>query len=117
MGLTVLGCTAIEDKLQPGVPECIETLMKAGLRLWVLTGDKQETAINIGFACGLLRNEMVQYIVDVETPEFVRLENLPNVSKAKVAQLGRDLVKQQLAEAAADIAAARSQVRHRETLI
>lgn len=39
--LCVLGCTAIEDKLQAGVPECIETLMQAGLRLWVLTGDKQ----------------------------------------------------------------------------
>ena len=41
VNLTVLGCTAIEDKLQDGVPRCIETLMDSGLRLWVLTGDKQ----------------------------------------------------------------------------
>lgn len=39
--LLLLGCTAIEDKLQAGVPECIERLALAGIRIWVLTGDKQ----------------------------------------------------------------------------
>ena len=39
--LILLGCTAIEDKLQQGVPECIERLANAGIRIWVLTGDKQ----------------------------------------------------------------------------
>lgn len=39
--LQLLGCTAIEDKLQDGVPECIERLAAAGIRIWVLTGDKQ----------------------------------------------------------------------------
>jgi magnesium-transporting ATPase (P-type) len=43
-----------------GVPECIERLRAAGLRIWVLTGDKVETAINIGFACSLLSNEQVR---------------------------------------------------------
>lgn len=38
--LRLLGCTAIEDKLQEGVPQCIKTLAEAGIRLWVLTGDK-----------------------------------------------------------------------------
>jgi phospholipid-transporting ATPase len=38
--LRLLGCTAIEDKLQEGVPQCIKTLAQAGIRLWVLTGDK-----------------------------------------------------------------------------
>lgn len=38
--LCLLGCTAIEDKLQEGVPQCIKTLATAGIRLWVLTGDK-----------------------------------------------------------------------------
>lgn len=40
-GLQLLGCTAIEDKLQDGVPQCIERLAAAGIRIWVLTGDKQ----------------------------------------------------------------------------
>ncbi|TKC52768.1 hypothetical protein EI555_011854, partial [Monodon monoceros] len=46
--LLLLGATAIEDRLQAGVPETIATLLKAEIKIWVLTGDKQETAINIG---------------------------------------------------------------------
>jgi phospholipid-transporting ATPase len=38
--LVLLGCTAIEDKLQDGVPQCIKALADANIRLWVLTGDK-----------------------------------------------------------------------------
>ena len=56
--LELLGTTAIEDKLQKGVPATIELLRAAGIKIWVLTGDKQETAINIGFACALLNNDM-----------------------------------------------------------
>lgn len=56
--LFLLGGTAIEDRLQDGVPETIAVLAEAGIKLWVLTGDKVETAINIGFSCNLLDNEM-----------------------------------------------------------
>eukprot|EP00833_Pecoramyces_ruminatium_P018148 jgi/Orpsp1_1/1192180/evm.model.d7180000091162.1 len=56
--LVLLGCTAIEDKLQEGVPDCISTLQEAGIKVWVLTGDKLETAINIGFASNLLNRSM-----------------------------------------------------------
>ena len=56
--LDLIGTTAIEDRLQDCVPESIELLSKAGIKLWVLTGDKQETAINIGYSCQLLRPEM-----------------------------------------------------------
>jgi phospholipid-translocating ATPase len=38
--LILLGATAIEDKLQDGVPQCIERLSQAGIKIWVLTGDK-----------------------------------------------------------------------------
>ncbi|KAE8698885.1 Phospholipid-transporting ATPase 3 [Hibiscus syriacus] len=47
--LVLIGATAIEDKLQEGVPDCIETLSRAGIKIWVLTGDKMETAINIAY--------------------------------------------------------------------
>lgn len=47
-GLTLLGATAVEDKLQEGVPESIAALSAAGIKVWVLTGDKMETAISIG---------------------------------------------------------------------
>jgi phospholipid-translocating ATPase len=62
--LTLLGGTAIEDRLQDGVPDAIALLADAGIKLWVLTGDKVETAINIGFSCNLLNTDM----------ELIRLE-------------------------------------------
>ena len=45
----LLGATGIEDRLQEGVCESIHALEAAGIKVWVLTGDKQETAINIGY--------------------------------------------------------------------
>lgn len=69
--LRLLGATAIEDKvkklprfwlsphllvqLQEGVPETIANLAESGIKIWVLTGDKKDTAINIGFSCHLLQ--------------------------------------------------------------
>uniref|UniRef100_A0A8D2L177 Phospholipid-transporting ATPase n=1 Tax=Varanus komodoensis TaxID=61221 RepID=A0A8D2L177_VARKO len=62
--LQLLGATAIEDKLQDQVPETIETLMKADIKIWILTGDKQETAINIGHSCKLLRKNMGLLVIN-----------------------------------------------------
>jgi phospholipid-translocating ATPase len=56
--MLLMGGTAIEDRLQVGVPETIAELAKSGIKLWVLTGDKTETAINIGYACNLLTTDM-----------------------------------------------------------
>ncbi|KAJ1560499.1 hypothetical protein HK405_006880 [Cladochytrium tenue] len=53
--LILLGVTAIEDRLQDGVPETIEKLRRANIRVWMLTGDKTETAINIGHTCNLIK--------------------------------------------------------------
>ncbi|XP_027445397.1 phospholipid-transporting ATPase IB-like isoform X6 [Zalophus californianus] len=54
----LLGATAIEDRLQARVPETITTLLKANIRIWVLTGDKRETTINIAYSCKLLSAHM-----------------------------------------------------------
>jgi len=62
--LNLLGATGIEDKLQEGVPETIESLRQAGIKVWVLTGDKQETAISIGLSCKLLTENMHQIIIN-----------------------------------------------------
>ncbi|CAF3393486.1 unnamed protein product [Rotaria socialis] len=67
--MRLLGMTAIEDKLQDGVPQCIERLTDAGIKIWMLTGDKTETAENIGFSCRLLTNDMIIKRIDVETKE------------------------------------------------
>uniref|UniRef100_UPI0037E730A8 phospholipid-transporting ATPase ID-like isoform X1 n=1 Tax=Semicossyphus pulcher TaxID=241346 RepID=UPI0037E730A8 len=73
--LLLLGATAIEDKLQDGVPQTIEQLSKADIKIWVLTGDKQETAENIGYSCNLLREEMNEvFVVSGNSTEDVRQE-------------------------------------------
>jgi len=61
--LILLGGTAIEDRLQDGVPDSIAILAEAGIKLWVLTGDKVETAINIGFSCNLLNSDMELLVI------------------------------------------------------
>ena len=62
--MTLVGSTAIEDKLQEEVKETIEAFKETGIKVWVLTGDKVETAINIGYSCGLLNNQMKQYVIN-----------------------------------------------------
>mmetsp|Transcript_27779 Transcript_27779/g.60872 ORF Transcript_27779/g.60872 Transcript_27779/m.60872 type:complete len:1284 (+) Transcript_27779:217-4068(+) len=95
--LRLLGCTAIEDKLQEGVPQCIKKLAEAGIRLWVLTGDKMETAINIGFACSLITEEMQQFVITAYFKEVDELEAAGRVEEA--AQLANSRVEQQLDQA------------------
>ncbi|XP_075960047.1 phospholipid-transporting ATPase IA isoform X2 [Anarhichas minor] len=70
--LQLLGATAIEDKLQDKVPETIETLMKADIKIWILTGDKQETAINIGHSCKLLTKNMGLLVINEDTLDRTR---------------------------------------------
>ncbi|CAE7888103.1 unnamed protein product [Symbiodinium sp. KB8] len=78
--LTILGATAIEDKLQDGVPETIENIRKAGIKLWVLTGDKLETARNIGFSTRVLTSQMDINILDMSDHDDIgfQLEQLQN---------------------------------------
>lgn len=56
--LTLLGATGIEDRLQEGVPETLAALINAGIVVWVLTGDKPETAINIAYSAKLFSPDM-----------------------------------------------------------
>ncbi|KAH7907450.1 hypothetical protein BJ138DRAFT_1160138 [Hygrophoropsis aurantiaca] len=72
--LFLLGATALEDKLQEGVPEAIETLHQAGIKLWILTGDKLQTAIEIGFSCNLLKHDMEIMILSADSPEGTRAQ-------------------------------------------
>ncbi|XP_012484831.1 probable phospholipid-transporting ATPase 4 [Gossypium raimondii] len=92
--LTLVGATAVEDKLQKGVPQCIDKLAQAGLKLWVLTGDKMETAINIGFACSLLREGMKQICIttlDSESKEAIKENILTQVNNgSQMIKLEKD---------------------------
>uniref|UniRef100_A0A8C6NZV9 Phospholipid-transporting ATPase n=1 Tax=Nothobranchius furzeri TaxID=105023 RepID=A0A8C6NZV9_NOTFU len=71
--LHLLGATGIEDRLQDGVPETIASLRKAGLQIWVLTGDKQETAVNIAYACKLLDPEEEILTLNADSQEACAL--------------------------------------------
>ncbi|XP_032115853.1 probable phospholipid-transporting ATPase VA isoform X1 [Sapajus apella] len=67
--LHLLGATGIEDRLQDGVPETVAKLRQAGLQIWVLTGDKQETAVNIAYACKLLDHDEEVLTLNAESQE------------------------------------------------
>lgn len=103
--LKLIGATAIEDKLQDGVPQCIERLARAGIKIWVLTGDKTgkfslnfisltlhsrlETAYNIGLSCRLLTNDMDIHIIEQEDENGVekKLAEVRMKMIAKIEQL------------------------------
>eukprot|EP00002_Diphylleia_rotans_P008224 TRINITY_DN1796_c0_g1_i14.p1 TRINITY_DN1796_c0_g1~~TRINITY_DN1796_c0_g1_i14.p1 ORF type:complete len:2047 (+),score=311.96 TRINITY_DN1796_c0_g1_i14:175-6315(+) len=72
--LTLLGATGVEDRLQDLVPDTIQTLMRAGIRVWMLTGDKQETAMNIAYSTRLFHNEM--HIMKINTHDEGKLMSL-----------------------------------------
>ncbi|KAG8505325.1 putative phospholipid-transporting ATPase IM [Galemys pyrenaicus] len=85
--LMLLGATAIEDKLQEGVIETVTSLSLANIKIWVLTGDKQETAINIGYACNILTDDMNDvFVIAGNTAEEVSEE----LRKAKENLFGRN---------------------------
>lgn len=66
MHLELAGATAIEDKLQIGVPDAIDRFRRAGIKMWMLTGDKRETAINIGHSCRLIKDYSTVVTLDHE---------------------------------------------------
>ncbi|KAF2770332.1 aminophospholipid-translocating P4-type ATPase [Teratosphaeria nubilosa] len=88
--LDLLGGTAIEDRLQEGVPDAIQLLAQAGIKLWVLTGDKVETAINIGFSCNLLDNDMDLIVLRVEDDNLNAAEALLDQNLHNFGKTGSD---------------------------
>ena len=87
--LNFVGASAIEDKLQDFVPETISKLIEAEIRVWVLTGDKQETAIEIGKSCKLIEEEFKQIIINVD----------PKIGKERSADKVYEIIKESMEEA------------------
>uniref|UniRef100_A0A8C7Y7X3 Phospholipid-transporting ATPase n=1 Tax=Oryzias sinensis TaxID=183150 RepID=A0A8C7Y7X3_9TELE len=86
--MLLLGATAIEDKLQEGVPETIALLSLANIKIWVLTGDKQETAVNIGYSCKMLTDDMTEvFIISGHTVQSVRHELRSVFFKCRFSQI------------------------------
>ena len=63
-GLTLIGSTIVEDKLQENVPEVIKELRQADIKIWMLTGDKLSTAYNIGLSCNLINKNIKTFFVE-----------------------------------------------------
>ncbi|XP_041110345.1 phospholipid-transporting ATPase IC-like [Polyodon spathula] len=85
--LLLIGATAIEDKLQDGVPETITKLAKADIKIWILTGDKKETAENIGYACQLLTDEtQIHYGEAVNVLLRTRQQNSRNTEGTEIVK-------------------------------
>ncbi|RVE71677.1 hypothetical protein OJAV_G00054380 [Oryzias javanicus] len=94
-GMKLLGATAIEDKLQEGVPETISRLNLADIKIWVLTGDKQETAVNIAYSCNMLRDDTTEVFVVcghtlMEVQQQLRRAKEHILSLSRVSNAGDD---------------------------
>lgn len=86
----LVGSTAIEDKLQEDVGRTIHDIKRAGIKVWVLTGDKVETAINIGFACRLLSNDMNIFIIKETEPKKIRIELVNLLASQNITKRARE---------------------------
>lgn len=62
--MLLLGAVGIEDRLQPDVATCVGSLQEAGIHVWVLTGDKTETAIAVATQAAVLTSDMQVEILD-----------------------------------------------------
>ena len=74
INLDLIGATAIEDQLQDNVDDTIESLLKTGIKVWMLTGDKMDTAKNIALSCKLFKESM--NIIEIE--ENINKKDLEN---------------------------------------
>ncbi|CCW66689.1 unnamed protein product [Phytomonas sp. Hart1] len=64
--IDLIGATAVEDRLQDGVPETLRFFAKASIVVWMLTGDKRETAIKIAFTSGLMNQAGGEWIFHLD---------------------------------------------------
>jgi phospholipid-translocating ATPase len=80
-GLQIIAASAVEDELQDDVRDTLRSLRNADIKVWMLTGDKFETAINIGYSSGLLKPEdkLIELKPEEET---IKEEEIRNFFKA-----------------------------------
>eukprot|EP01113_Clastostelium_recurvatum_P044997 TRINITY_DN7661_c0_g1_i3.p1 TRINITY_DN7661_c0_g1~~TRINITY_DN7661_c0_g1_i3.p1 ORF type:complete len:1183 (+),score=311.41 TRINITY_DN7661_c0_g1_i3:100-3648(+) len=86
--MQLLGISAIEDRLQEEVPETIELLRTAGIKVWMLTGDKLSTAVQIATSCRLLGDDPRASLLTISSEDDI--DNL-QVLAAEVLKRGRGL--------------------------
>ena len=83
----LLGTTIVEDKLQDKVPETIRDLRLGGIKIWMLTGDKMNTAYNIGLSCNLISKNMKTFSIEgIEPKKNDKMEIINNEERQQVIQ-------------------------------
>ncbi|GAB0097049.1 Phospholipid-transporting ATPase [Sergentomyia squamirostris] len=81
--LELLGATAVEDALQDNVRDTLESLRHAGIKVWVLTGDKVETALNIALSCGHIPDNAIKFFI-VECESVEKLEDQLDIFESEL---------------------------------
>lgn len=76
IGFMAVGMTAVEDKLQDKVPECIANFIESNIKVWMLTGDKLETAENIGYSCSLVQRDFHKFYIRVKSDYQKKADDL-----------------------------------------
>ena len=90
--LILLGATIVEDKLQDLVPETIRDLRLAKVKVWMLTGDKMNTAYNIGLSCNLISKKMKTF--NIKGKEKKVNQELEDINKEERNQVILDFAKE-----------------------
>lgn len=92
--LTILGVTGIDDRLQDQVPETIAYLLQCDIKVWVLTGDKQETAINIGLSSRVISRDSRLFIYNMKELDELEIKLDETIAQFKAdGEWGHDHVK------------------------
>ena len=80
-GFALLGITAVEDKIQVGVPETVKMLLDGGIRVWMLTGDSVETAVNIAGVCRLVPPQCKLFYLTLEADKTKEVDPKEELSE------------------------------------
>ncbi|CAG9569704.1 putative phospholipid transporting ATPase-like protein [Leishmania major strain Friedlin] len=74
--IDIVGVTAVEDKLQEEVPQTLEFCIQASIVVWMLTGDKRETAVTIAHTSGLVKAGYTDYVCHLDVSDIIEEEAL-----------------------------------------
>ncbi|WUR02579.1 putative phospholipid-transporting ATPase (DRS2) [Vairimorpha necatrix] len=92
--LEYIGTTFIEDELQDEVKETIEMLKEAGIKIWMITGDKKETALSCAIDSGLMTNLRDNSVISIEGRRVDEELRNPNILSYKSVIIYRSTPKQ-----------------------
>jgi len=86
VNLNLLGATAVEDKLQENVPDTIQKLLEADIHIWMVTGDKMETAETVGLMAGIIKPEnKTFYLQSLTQDNFLQKAKIINMEMQKIS--------------------------------